>query len=219
MSGTPSPQRERSSRRRSKTADSALNKNRKSSAAADLRSTTPRSPFVPPTRATSVSTRHNKLYRCPPTPPPEVQYDRERSFVLDCKAVSNISNDYSTANPKLGSAIPPYVAQHDQSVDGYFEFFGVKNRLQQSGQVEENGKDFFSLQCGFFSQFSSGQIPSQLMDEFMIDFINRVMDIDIYHFEIDVVQVCHQKEKQTTKMDVYLFLRSARTFNRPSSWP
>ena len=78
----------------------------------------------------------------------------------------------------------------------------------------------FSLfSVAFFSQFSSGQIPSQLMDEFMIDFINRVMDIDIYHFEIDVVQVCHQKEKQSTKMDVYLFLRSARTFNRPSSWP
>lgn len=139
MSKTPTLQRGSSSRRRrSKTADSALNKNRKSSA--DLRPTTPRSPFVPPTRATSVS-RHNKLYRCPPTPPPEVQYDRERSFILDCKAVSNISNDYSVANPKLGSAIPPYVAQNDQSTDNYFEFFGVKNRLQQVGQVGGKNKE------------------------------------------------------------------------------
>lgn len=134
MSKTPSPQREPSSRRRrSKTADSAAHKNRKSSA--HLRPTTPRLPFVPPTRATSVYHRHNKLYRCPQTPPPEVHYDRERSFILDCKAVSNISNDYSVANPKLGSAIPPYVAQNDQNADNYFQFFGVKNRLQQIGQV------------------------------------------------------------------------------------
>lgn len=150
MSETPSPQRERSSRRRSKTADSALNKNRKSSAHADLRPTTPRSPFAPPTRATSVS-RHNKIYRCPPTPPPEIQFDRERSFILDCKAVSNISNDYSTANPKLGSAIPPYIAQHDPGADEYFKFFGVKNRLQQSGHVGKERREFFPpIQCQVF---------------------------------------------------------------------
>jgi len=132
MSSTPPPRREHSLKR-SKTADPSSNKNRKKSA--DLRPTTPRSPYVPLTRATTSLYRHNKLYRCPPTPPPDVQFDREKSFVLDCTAVSNISKDYSTANPKLGSAIPPYIAQNDSSVDHYFDFFGVKNTLENSGQV------------------------------------------------------------------------------------
>jgi hypothetical protein len=136
MSTTVSPKREYTPKR-SKTADSSSNRN--SRQPVDLRPTTPRLPFAPPTRATRLY-RHNKLYRCPPTPPPEVQYNRERSFILDGKAVSNISSDYSTANPKLGSAIPPYVAQFDPSVDNYFEFFGVNNTLQKTGQV--NRKDF-----------------------------------------------------------------------------
>ena len=79
--------------------------------------------------------RYNKIYRGPPTPPPEVLYNREQCFILDCKAVANISNDYSTANPKLGSAIPPYVAQFDSGVDSYFDFFGVKKTLRKTGQV------------------------------------------------------------------------------------
>lgn len=131
MSSTPSPKREHSPRR-SKTADPTSPRNRTKSA--DLRPTSSRIPFAPPTRATS-SFRHNKLYRCPPTPPPEVQYDRERSFVLDCTAVSNISKDYSTANPKLGSAIPPYIAQYDPDVDNYFAFFGIKDTLKKTRQV------------------------------------------------------------------------------------
>lgn len=80
--------------------------------------------------------RSNKLYRCPPTPPPDVLYDREKSFVLDCKAVSNISIDYSRANPKLGSVIPPYNAQKDYHVDNYFNFFGVRGTLKKTGQVK-----------------------------------------------------------------------------------
>jgi hypothetical protein len=113
--------------RRSKTAETSSNKN-------------PRLSFAPTTHATRVY-RHNKIYRCPPTPPPEVQYNREQCFILDCKAVANISNDYSTANPKLGSVIPPYVAQFDSSVDSYFDSFGVKGILKKTGQV--NRKDFF----------------------------------------------------------------------------
>lgn len=85
-------------------------------------------------RSASVS-RINKLYRCPPTPPPDVQFDREKSFILDCQAVSNISNDYSRANPKLGSVIPPYDAQKDYHVDNYFNFFGVRGTLKKTGQV------------------------------------------------------------------------------------
>jgi hypothetical protein len=131
MNTITSPKREHSSKR-SKTADSSSNRNQKQPV--DLRPTTPRRAFAPPTHATKLY-RHNKLYRCPPTPPPEVQYDRERSFILDCKAVSNISNDYSTANPKLGSAIPPYIAQFDSHVDSYFDYFGVKDTLTKTGQV------------------------------------------------------------------------------------
>ncbi|CAF2910234.1 unnamed protein product [Rotaria sp. Silwood2] len=129
MSTTASPTLEQPAR--SQTADASLNRRRHKSAG--KRQTTFRSSFVPPTRATS-SYRHNKLYRCPPTPPPEVQFDRERSFILDSKAVSNISNDYSIANPKLGSVIPPYNAQLDHHVDNYFKFFGIRKALEGSGQ-------------------------------------------------------------------------------------
>ena len=90
---------------------------------------------LPSPRPTSLN-RQNKLYRTPRTPPPEVQFDRERSFVLDCKAVSNISNDYSTANPKLGSVIPPYDPQLDPHTQSYFQFFGVPRTLARSGQVD-----------------------------------------------------------------------------------
>jgi len=124
-----SPKREHSARR-SQTAESALNKKRSE----NLNESKPKLPFAPLTHATSLY-RHNKLYRGPPTPPPEVQFDRERSFILDCKAVSNISIDYSTANPKLGSVIPPYNSQLDPHVQSYFEFFGVPRVLERSGQV------------------------------------------------------------------------------------
>jgi hypothetical protein len=127
-----SPKRERSAHR-SQTADSPLNKARIQSFN-ESKSKSPRPKLAPLTRATSIY-RHNKLYHSPPTPPPEVQFDRERSFVLDCKAVSNISTDYSTANPKLGSAIPPYDSQLDPHSQSYFQFFGVPRTLKKSGQV------------------------------------------------------------------------------------
>ncbi len=127
-----SPGRERSAIR-SQTADSSLNK-RRSQSFNESKSKSPRSRLVPLARETS-SDRFNKLYRGPPTPPPEVQFERERSFVLDCKAVSNISTDYSVANPKLGSVIPPYDSQLDPHSQSYFEFFGVPRTLERSGQV------------------------------------------------------------------------------------
>jgi hypothetical protein len=127
-----SPKREQSPRR-SQTAESALNKNRNQS----FNESKSKLRFAPLTRATS-SYRHNKIYRGPPTPPPEIQFDRERSFVLDCKAVSNISNDYSIANPKLGSVIPPYNSQLDPHVQSYFQLFGVPRVLERSGQVYSN---------------------------------------------------------------------------------
>jgi hypothetical protein len=127
-----SPGRERSARR-SQTADSPSTKQR-SQSFNESKSKSPRSRVVPLTRATTAY-RHNKLYRSPPTPPPEVQIDRERSFVLDCKAVSNISNDYSTANPKLGSVIPPYNSQLDPHSQSYFQFFGIPKTLRKSEQV------------------------------------------------------------------------------------
>ena len=113
--------------RRSRTADVSPNRNRSQSFHEQkLRSPRPRS-----------LNRQNKLYRTLQTPPPEVQFDRERSFILDCKAVSNISNDYSVANPKLGSVIPPYDPQLDPHTQNYFQFFGVPRTLQRSGQVEK----------------------------------------------------------------------------------
>nr|KAG5696065.1 hypothetical protein BaRGS_017177 [Batillaria attramentaria] len=61
--------------------------------------------------------RHNKIYRTPPTPPPEVLRTKEKTFVLDCNATSSISTDYSKANPKLGPVVPPYNSQKDVHVD------------------------------------------------------------------------------------------------------
>jgi hypothetical protein len=126
-----SPKREPSAKR-SQTADAPSTIHRRESFEG-FKPKTPRS-RAPPTRATSLY-RQNKLYRSPPTPPPEVQFDREKSFVLDCKAVSNISTDYSTANPKLGSVIPPYNSQLDSHTQTYFQFFGLSKTLERTGQV------------------------------------------------------------------------------------
>lgn len=141
-----------------------------------------------PARRTNTPSRFNKLYRCPPTPPPEVQYNRERNFVLDSKAVSHISNDYSTANPKLGSVIPPYNAQTDSSVDVYFDFFGVRRTLEKTGQVF----NITALRNIDYDQFflSFSQLLMNLLQaEYMIDFIQLVMVIDICHCEINLVLV------------------------------
>ena len=83
----------------------------------------------------AASKRHNKLYRTPPTPPPEEFMREERGFVLDCNAVSSISCDFSKANPKLGPVIPPYNAQKDHHVGNYFKFAGVDKTLDKTGQV------------------------------------------------------------------------------------
>ena len=79
--------------------------------------------------------RHNKLYRTPPTPPPEEHLREEKGFVLDCNAMSSISCDYSKANPKLGPVIPPYNSQKDPHVKNYFQFHGVDKTLGKTGQV------------------------------------------------------------------------------------
>ncbi|XP_060560125.1 sperm microtubule associated protein 1-like [Ruditapes philippinarum] len=79
--------------------------------------------------------RHNKLYRTPPTPPPEKLMMEERGFVLDCNAVSSISSDFAKANPKLGPVIPPYNSQKDEHVSNYFKFQGVDKTLEKTGQA------------------------------------------------------------------------------------
>lgn len=86
-------------------------------------------------RAKSSTKRHNKLYRTPPTPPPEELLIEEKGFVLDCNAVSSISSDFSKANPKLGPVIPPYNAQKDGHVSNYFKFQGVNKVLDKTGQT------------------------------------------------------------------------------------
>ena len=79
--------------------------------------------------------RHNKLYRSPPTPPPEERLREEKGFVLDCNSMSSISNDFAKANPKLGPVIPPYNSQKDGHVSNYFNFHGVDKTLDKTGQV------------------------------------------------------------------------------------
>ena len=80
--------------------------------------------------------RQNKLYRCPPTPPLDKLYEKEKAFNLDSVAVSNISLDYSRANPKLGSVIPPYNSLEDKTVTRYFDNFGLMELLKRTGQVK-----------------------------------------------------------------------------------
>lgn len=79
--------------------------------------------------------RHNKIYRTPSTPPPELLLVKEKGFVLDCNAASSISTDYSKTNPKLGPVIPPYNSQRDLHVEPYFQFQGVQKTLQRTKQV------------------------------------------------------------------------------------
>ncbi|XP_064643689.1 sperm microtubule associated protein 1-like [Lineus longissimus] len=81
--------------------------------------------------------RLNKIYRCPPTPPPEFLLAKEKTFVLDNNATSSISNDYSKANPKLGPVIPPYLSRRDKHVRNYFHFVQVPEVLEKTGQMEE----------------------------------------------------------------------------------
>ncbi|KAH3699259.1 uncharacterized protein C17orf98-like [Dreissena polymorpha] len=87
------------------------------------------------TKSAASTKRHNKLYRTPPTPPPEEFMREERGFILDCQAVSSISCDFSKANPKLGPVIPPYNAQKDPHVGNYFKFSGVNKTLKKTGQT------------------------------------------------------------------------------------
>lgn len=78
--------------------------------------------------------RHNKIYRCPPTPPPQDLMRMEKGFTLDCNATSSISTDYSKANPKLGPVIPPYNSQRDRHTYNYYNFIGVDRTLKKTGQ-------------------------------------------------------------------------------------
>ena len=85
--------------------------------------------------------RENKIYRTPPTPPPEKQQALEQGFVTDNIAVSSISGDYSQTNPKLGSVIPPFNSQKCRYSREYFKFHGVDRTLRKTGQVS-GGLDF-----------------------------------------------------------------------------
>ena len=96
--------------------------------------------------------RQNKIYRAPPTPTFQVYDGMEKSFVLDCVAVGNISEDFSRANPKLGSVIPPYDSIDDPAASNYLNFYGVKKFLTESNQVY---KYFLDLLDRFILKFGT----------------------------------------------------------------
>ncbi len=85
----------------------------------------------------SAKGRHNKIYRTPPTPPPEELLSKEKGFVLDNNAVASISMDYCKANPKLGPVIPPFNSQRCRHSANYFRFHGVDRTLRKTGQVSK----------------------------------------------------------------------------------
>uniref|UniRef100_A0A0B6ZXA9 Uncharacterized protein n=1 Tax=Arion vulgaris TaxID=1028688 RepID=A0A0B6ZXA9_9EUPU len=100
--------------------------------------------------------RSNKIYRAPPTPPRTTLLLMEKSFVLDCNATSNISQDYSNTNPKLGPVIPPYNSQRDKHVGNYFRFYGVHRTLKKTGQHNENATSIEGSACDNFHQKGPG---------------------------------------------------------------
>ena len=81
--------------------------------------------------------RFNKIYRAPRTPPPEKIHEKEKGFVLDCKAVNSITRDYAQCNPKLGPTVPPYNSQLDKHVDNYYTYHGVPHTLKRTQQVRD----------------------------------------------------------------------------------
>ena len=80
-----------------------------------------------------------KLARCNKNGPPERSPDElrhlEREFVLDCVAVSTLSDDSGRANPKMATAIPPYNAQKDKHAKEYFQKSGTRKLLKKTEQV------------------------------------------------------------------------------------
>ncbi|CAF0791743.1 unnamed protein product [Adineta steineri] len=136
--------------------------------------------FVPSTYDRNYG-RHNKLYRCPRTPPDEVQFNRERKFILDCTAVSNLSNDYSRVNPKLGSVIPPYNAPKNR----YLRFSGTPKTAERSRQsnthepivsrVHDHVQHYLSLR----NQFGSGHSTDEIRGHTL--FLNDIKPIVNYN--------------------------------------
>ncbi|CAH8493556.1 unnamed protein product [Schistosoma turkestanicum] len=59
----------------------------------------------------------------------------KRQFILDCIAVRKICDDYSKANPKYGSVIPPYNGQLDPYAKSYFESLNIQKLLKKTGQA------------------------------------------------------------------------------------
>ena len=88
--------------------------------------------------------RENKIYRTPPTPPPEKLAALEQGFVTDNIAVASISGDYSKTNPKLGPVIPPFNSQKCRYSRDYFKFHGVNRTLRKTGQVSGGVSLFLS---------------------------------------------------------------------------
>nr|VZI38386.1 unnamed protein product [Spirometra erinaceieuropaei] len=84
--------------------------------------------------AMNSSWRPNKLYRCPPTPPPEQRRHREHAFILDGVAASNISTECAQYTCKFISIYPPYDAINDVNARGYFRAKGVRKTLKRTGQ-------------------------------------------------------------------------------------
>ncbi len=86
-------------------------------------------------RRTGDQNRPNKLYRTPPTPPPDELWAKEKGFISDNVAIASISVDYAKQNPKVGQALPPYNSQQCAFTKQYFRYNGVDRTLRKNGQV------------------------------------------------------------------------------------
>lgn len=129
---------------------------------------TPRSETGSDGKKSSKSPRRssNKIYRTPPTPPPEERQEMEKGFTLDQNAVSSISCDYSKANPKLGPVVPPFNSQKDVHTSPYFTFVGVDKTLKKTQQYGETACSIEGKTMDRFHEAGSGHEYLALRNQF-----------------------------------------------------
>ncbi|XP_039268397.2 uncharacterized protein LOC120343323 [Styela clava] len=86
---------------------------------------------------------------------------KEKGFILDGIALSNIQDDYARVQPKLGPAIPPYNSHFDRHVGNYFRFKGVNKTLKNTGQVRERSQSLQGKAVDRFHYIGDGHIYIQ----------------------------------------------------------
>nr|XP_002129477.1 uncharacterized protein LOC100177420 [Ciona intestinalis] len=75
-----------------------------------------------------------------PPPTKTEKLIKEKGFILDGIALSNIQDDFAKVQPKLGPAIPPYNSHFDKHVQSYFTYKGLDSTLAKTMQTRERSE-------------------------------------------------------------------------------